>query len=670
MLEKQPYHRRVIVFCCSLLLLLTAVFAVTITANDENDTNHAPKTNPVSAADQIVWLETEAFSTLGGWVVDQQFMDQMGSPYLLAHGIGHPVDDAKTTVQLPAEGTYRVWVRTRDWVAPWKAPGAPGRFQLLVNGKPLKTTFGTKGEKWHWQDGGQIALKTSNEIALHDLTGFEGRCDAVILSKNLQWNPPNDLSTLQKLRAKKLGWSNRPKEIKTVYDLVIVGGGIAGTSAAVTAARLGLKVALIQDRPVLGGNASSEIRVWPQGHINQQPYPRIGDVVRELTPKNQKNGRNGHEAIYFGDAQRMKVVQQEPNITLYLEHRVNAVTSEASVAKIASKEAQVQSVVAQHIRSARRIRIRGRWFLDSTGDGCVGYLAGADYEITRKQHLGVSNLWNIKCLCPDDTLLDNQIEKVCKESVFPRCPWAMDLKDKPFINRHQGSTKPVVTKNNKLITLGGWNWESGYDREPINEVERMRDNNFRAMYGAWDALKNVDKKYPAHRLNWVAYIAGKRESRRLMGDVIVTGDHFRKGHKFHDGAFPCTWSLDLHFPHPDYKKGHKEPFQALNTNSRSNKKDRHKYLYKGPYWAPYRALYSRNINNLFMAGRNISVTHIGLGAVRVMKTTGMMGEVVGMAASICKKHHCTPRDVYKHHLPELKALLKKGASKKATSPKK
>ena len=132
----------------------------------------------------LVLLEAEQFANLGGWVVDQQFMDQMGSPYLLAHGLGEPVRDAETTVQFPAAGTYHMWVRTRDWVAPWKAPGAPGRFKVLVNGKPLGTTFGTEGAEWHWQDGGTVKVGREATLALHDLTGFEGRCDAILFASD------------------------------------------------------------------------------------------------------------------------------------------------------------------------------------------------------------------------------------------------------------------------------------------------------------------------------------------------------------------------------------------------------------------------------------------------------------------------------------------------------
>ena len=115
----------------------------------------------------------------------------MGSPMLLAHGFGVPVKDAVTTVSLPAAGAYRVWVRTRDWVAPWGASGAPGRFQLLIDGEPLETTFGIGGAAWHWQDGGIVEIKNKRtKLALHDLTGFDGRCDAIVFSSDFEFVPP------------------------------------------------------------------------------------------------------------------------------------------------------------------------------------------------------------------------------------------------------------------------------------------------------------------------------------------------------------------------------------------------------------------------------------------------------------------------------------------------
>jgi hypothetical protein len=145
---------------------------------------------PLRAA--TVLVEAEQFADLGGWDLDQQVMDQMGSPYLLAHGLGIPVRDAMTTVTFPAAGTYRVWARTRDWVAPWQAPGAPGKFQVILDDQPLATTFGTEGAAWHWQDGGTVSVGTTAKLALHDLTGFEGRCDALVFSSDPGFTPPNE----------------------------------------------------------------------------------------------------------------------------------------------------------------------------------------------------------------------------------------------------------------------------------------------------------------------------------------------------------------------------------------------------------------------------------------------------------------------------------------------
>ena len=601
---------------------------------------------------EFLFLEAEGFENHGGWDLDQQSMDQMGSPYLLAHGLGIPVADAVTQATFPSAGTYRVWVRTRDWVAPWNAPGAPGKFQILINGDPLKETFGTKGADWHWHDGGTVTVPVKASIALHDLTGFEGRCEAILFCRSNGFVPTNDVAALQKFRRKLLNLPEKPDD-GGAYDLVVVGGGMAGTCAALSAARNGLKVALVQDRPVLGGNASSEVRVWPEGNTHQQPFARIGDIVQEILPPRPKTNLtlNGTGAENFDDSRKLEAVRNEPRITLLTNHR--AIATEKSGDSISA-------VIVQSTVNSRRQSLRGKFFADCTGDAVVGYQAGADYEFSVGNNMGSTNLWRpldaskeeavLKCDCKDKDALTAAFREGTTGQPFPRCPWAIDLTDKPFPGR-KGS-KGQWGGDDPLANLGGWFWESGFDKNPIEDVERIRDLNLRAMYGAWDALKNVDKLYPNHRLGWAAFIAGKRESRRLLGDVILTADDFRNGTKFEDPAFPCSWHIDIHEAHQQFSKEVKgEEFISKATDGKG-------FSYKGPYWAPYRTLYSRNISNLFMAGRDISVSKDGLGPVRVMRTTGMMGETVGKAAAICVKENTTPRGVYQKHLPKLQALMR------------
>ena len=599
----------------------------------------ACSTRPATANNVLV--EAESFQQLGGWVIDPQFMDNMGSPYLLAHGLGRPVADATTEIDFPAAGKYRVWVRTKDWVAQWQAPGTPGRFQMIFDGKTLDTVFGTEGANWHWQDGGTVQVAGRHvRLALHDLTGFEGRCDAILFSDDPHFMPPNDEPALSAFRRKCLGLPQEP-EAAGKFDLVVTGGGMAGICAALAAARLGLDVALIQDRPVLGGNNSSEVRVWLQGARNKEPWPRVGDVLAELEPARRAHYGPANAAELYDDEKKLAVARAEPKLRLFLEHRANAVQT---------ADGRIRAVIAQDIRSGRRIRVVGRWFADCTGDGAVGFLAGADFDVSPKGHMGPCNLWNV-CECDDKSALVTAVGEERQAVAFPRCPWALDLTDKPFPGRSKKKPDP--------LQLGGWYWESGFDRDPIREMEAIRDWNFRAMYGAWDAMKNVDHVLPRYRLNWAAYILGKRESRRLLGDVVLSLDDLKTDRRFPDGCVPTGWSNDLHLPDPRYDKG----FQGEAFISTANFGKFPAHDEGRPYWIPYRCLYSRNLANLFMAGRDISVQHEALGAVRVMRTCGCMGEVVGMAACVCKRHDASPRAVYEEHWNELADLLGRGAGK-------
>ena len=583
-----------------------------------------------------VLVESEGFDNTGGWVVDQQFADQMGSPFLLAHGMGEPVKDATTKVKFPAAGDYRVWLRTRDWVAPWKAPGAPGKFQLLVNGKPLDTVFGAEGEKWHWQKGGTVKIRKGKvAVVLHDLTGFEGRCDAIVFTTNSSFVPPNQSEPMAAFRRKMLDLPDKPRDAGR-FDLVVVGGGIAGTCTSVSAARLGLKVALIQNRPVLGGNNSSEVRVHLNGKINLPPYPALGDVVKELDSGFRGNAR---PASHYDDRKKLNVVRAEKNIKLFLNTHAYKVEKEYD---------SITAIIAGNTKTSEDLRFRAPLFADCTGDGTIGFLAGADYRMGREGLAETSE--SLAPEKPDKMTMGASVqwytEQTGESSSFPDCPWALQFNEE--------SSQPV--------TRGDWNWETGLNRNQITEFESIRDHAFRAVYGNWAFLKNSSRdkaKYEKLKLSWVAYIAGKRESRRLLGDVILQQQDIQQKKVFPDAFVTTTWTIDLHYPDP--KNTRHFPGREFRSIAKFTRID--------PYPIPYRCLYSRNINNLMMAGRDISVTHVALGTVRVMRTCGMMGELVGMAASLCKKHNTEPRSVYRCHLDELKELAGRGVGKSAKKDK-
>ena len=570
-----------------------------------------------------VLIEAESFESHGGWQLDTQFITSMGSPYLLAHGLGRPVKDASTTVEFPATGKYHVFVRTKDWVARWKATGQPGRFQVLVNGQALPPTFGTVGAEWHWQPGGMVEIAEKKvSLALHDLTGFDGRCDAILFTTDEKFTPPNEGKILPQWRRKMLGLPEEPQDAGK-FDLVVVGGGYSGMGAAISAARLGLKVALIQDRPVLGGNGSSEVRVWAMGLVQRGPYPHVGEIVAEFSDHAKKSPGTYEE---FGDEKKEAIVRAEKNISLFLNHHAYQVEKQGQ---------SIAAVFAFDTRTSAHKKFVAPLFVDGTGHGTIGFLADAAWDMAPTGRMGMSNMW--------------AWGEGEKPVAFPETPWALDLamKDFPYPRDHHGQ----------------WFWESGFDKDPLGDAEGIRDWNLRAVYGAFNAMKNRDgaDKHTTAFLTWVAYIGGPRESRQLLGDVLLTQDDIVTKKKFKDGCVPSTWSIDLHYAKKQYaEKFPDNPFISIAVHDQ--RIDRN-YGYP----VPYRCFYSKNIPNLFMAGRCVSVTHEALGTVRVMKTCGMMGEVVGKAAVICTQQSCTPREVYEKYWDEMAKLLElPGAAHRAS----
>ena len=361
-----------------------------------------------------------------------------------------------------------------------------------------------------------------------------------------------------------------------------------------------------------------------KGNIRRGKFPRIGEIIEEFADQATKSPGRYEE---FGDDLKERTVRAEPNIDLMLNHHAFAVQMDGD---------SIESVSAIDTRTGAEVRVLGNYFADCTGHAWVGAWADADREMTPDGRMGMSNMW----------AWDEQ-EAVVE---FPETPWALQLEmeDFPYPRDHHGQ----------------WFWESGFDKDPLGDSEGIRDWNLRAVFGAFNAMKNRDGAADHRKafLTWVAYIGGPRESRRLMGDVVLTEEDVVSKRDFPDGCVPSTWSIDLHYPKQQYaKKFPENPFISIAVHGKGVDRS---YGYP----VPYRCFYSRNVNNLFMAGRCISVTHQALGTTRVMKTCGMMGEVVGKAASICTLNQCSPRDVYEEHLDELLDLVQLPGKARRSTP--
>ena len=575
----------------------------------------------VSGSDILV--ECERLSTPGGWVVDAQFMDQMGSPYLLAHGLGAPVADAMGEFAAEVDGDYEVFARTKNWTGHWTKE-AGGTFKLIVNGEVMPEALGTGSPEWHWQRAGRVMLKRGrNTVALHDLTGFDGRCDAIAFTTNLQAN----------FDALRRGTATPASDLQTsTFDLVVCGGGVAGICTAITAARLGLKVALVEARPILGGANSSEVRVHLSGVQNLPPYEHLGDILSEFGPA---RGGNAAPADRYEDGRKAQVVAREKNITVFVHRRI--VMAE-SVPFGLGGDRRIKSVTGVHAVTGDRLQFEAPLFVDCTGDGAVAFLAGADTRMGRESRIETGE--EMAPLEADGMTMGASVlwyaEDKGSPCEFPVCPWMLMLDE----------------TNGSSGTRGDWNWETGMLRDQIREFERIRDYGMLVAYSNWAFAKNAGRdrmKLLSWNLGFVSYVAGKRESRRVMGDHILTQQDIFDSVAYSDGTCKTTWPVDLHYPAPEIDATTAiEQFRSTCTHNLHH-----------AYPIPYRCFYSRNVRNLFVAGRNISVTHVALGSVRVQRTTGMMGEVVGRAASLCKRFGCLPRDIYVSHLEELKALMRK-----------
>ncbi len=576
-----------------------------------------------ASAGNVVWLETEHFDDLGGWTNDAQFVDQMGSPFLLAIGLEKPVGDATTTAAIPAAGKYRLWVRAHDWTP----EHSPGRFQVGLGDKLVEHVFGrTKTKGWLWEDGGVHELPAGRlKVRLHDLTGHYGRCDAIVLCDDPGYRPPGELAALAAERETRGGVSREVERLEP-FNTVVVGGGLAGTFAAVASARSGSRTVLVQNRPVLGGNGSTEVLVRPEGDTTREPLdPGEGGIIEEV--------RGDVE----GYSERMlKLVQAEPNLKLHLNTHATGVEM--------AGPGRIAAVLALDVTTGQRLAIPGRTFIDCTGDGAIGVWAGAEHRHGREPR----SMYN-ETRAPEQGDLNSgtmggtlryATQAEAAPVAFTAPPWARKFTACSDFNEGR----------HPQLQFGGWQWviEYGGQLDTYADAEEIRDELLRIIWGMWDHAKNhcsrLSEEGKNYRLTWVSHVVGKRESRRLIGDYVMTEHDVANMVLFPDRVSYCGWGIDLHPPGGFYDK---EPPAT--------------FSHKVKFSVPLRSLYSKDVENLLMAGRCISVSHVALGATRVMITCGLQGQAAGTAAAVANRHQTTPRGVYESHLVELQQqLLKDG----------
>ncbi|MHC4432089.1 MAG: FAD-dependent oxidoreductase [Planctomycetota bacterium] len=584
----------------------------------------------------------------GGWSNDPQHIDIMGSPYLLATGLGKPVDDAVTELTIPEDGTFRLWVRCRDWFP----SHSPGQFQVLVNSRASEVTFGkADNDAWRWIDGGNFDLEEGTaELRLRDNTGWWGRCDAIVLAAG-GFSPSNDKEELAVQRVEYAGVSQDVEDMGP-YDLVVVGGGPAGMGASIAAARNGIKVALIQDRPVLGGNSSSEIEVPPMGYIGNPPDRRnITGITEELFPP------QGWDS--FADSKKMeRIVRAEENMSLFFNTRAVDVGLKGKT--------RIASVIAVNVHTGQRMRFSASLFADTTGHGWIGYYAGSEYRMGQEARSEFNE--SLAPVEAGDRTMGNNLYKAVfanrKDPVPFECPqWAYqwtESSDFEPLGSHRRTKLIVRPENFDRPSRGkgrnpgndingaishAWWVEYGGMKNTIEDAEQIRDELFRISIGLWGYAKNhnpaTKDKNLRRELVWLNYVTGVRESRRLVGDYILSQKDYDEQIVHEDTVAFTDWGPDVHHPEGFWVEGNDciHVYQGRRTS------------------IPYRTLYSKNIDNLFMAGRCHSATHIAFGGTRVMRPCCAMGQAVGTAAAIATKYKTTPRAVYTEHISELQDIL-------------
>ncbi|NLB55337.1 MAG: FAD-dependent oxidoreductase, partial [Lentisphaerae bacterium] len=527
-------------------------------------------------------------------------------------------------VNIPQKDNYRIWVRDRNWMRKY----SPGKFTIKVNNEGNGKVFGAMpSDSWLWEIAGDYMLDEGvNTISLHDLTGYFGRCASILLTTDLDYVPPREVERIHMERASIKGLDTRIK-IGGDYDVIVAGGGPGGVPAAIACARMCSKTLLIQNRPMLGGNGSSEVGITFDGAAVNHVYARetgIAEEIRRLRDCDPK---------FTGDWTRAmeKLVAAEKNLTVVYNNHVNGVEMEGS---------SIKSVFTMNIRTLSKSKYSAKIFIDCTGDAWLGYFAGAKYRFGRE-----AEYQHGESLAPEiaDTLTMSGSIKSGNIPFFYDTGKEVEYHAPEWVPKLPGNEEELgrVIRSAKLEY-----WlEAPSTYDDIWDGEETRDALLTIGLGYYDLIKNRWSKKETmknYKLDFVSVFNGRRESRRLIGDYILTQDDCTSGRTFEDTIAYSGWHMDVHHPKGIFS-GKEGTLQC--------------FLHLPMVKVPYRCLYSKNIENLLFAGRNISATHLALGTLRVQNTVATLGQAAGTAAALCIKHDETPRGIYERHIRELQQTL-------------
>jgi hypothetical protein len=409
--------------------------------------------------------------------------------------------------------------------------------------------------------------------------------------------------------------------IKREYDAVVVGGGLSGLCAALAAARHGARTALVQNRPVLGGNFSSEIRMHICGadFMGRRKDARETGIIEEI--QEEIRARNPHNGWSIVDAVLWEKARFQDGLDLYLNTHFT---------DVAMHGPSLGSIRVVQLTTEKVFELAGRIFVDATGDGTLGYRAGAECLSGREGR----DVFDEPLAPPrsdagtmGNTLLFQAVD-VGQPVAFTKPPWADTYTE-----------RDLRLRDHREVSAGYWWIElGGKDLDTIGDAEQIRDRLMAAVYGVWDHIKNGGDHGAANLdLSWVGALPGKRESRRLVGDHVLTERDVLGCRVFDDAVAYGGWSLDLHAL---------GGLQSIDEEPATVVMDR--YIPKDLFTIPYRCLYSKNVPNLMLAGRAISVSHVAFGATRQMATLSVVGQAVGTAAAMAVARGITPRGVSAH----------------------